>query len=65
MRRPRWNSGWNRPLALVELVVQPLVIPVAILCYGLPALKDQARHWRFLGKTIWYGRIGPNPWSIW
>lgn len=59
-KRPAWDSGWNRPLALVELLAQPVLLVIAILLYGLlEGPRGQWRNARFLTKTIWHGRTGP------
>ncbi len=66
MRQPRWNSRWNRPLALGELLLQPLLVIPNVLLYGATeAWVSLPRHWRFLVKTIRTGRTGPSRGITW
>ena len=63
--RPAWDSPWNRPLALLELLAQPIVIPAAVIVYGVVALPDQTRHVRFLLKVLRTGKTGPYRGVTW
>lgn len=66
MRQPAWDSKWNHPVALGELLVQPLIWPVAIFAYGITEFpRGQIRHLRFLVKTVRTGKTGPYQGVIW
>lgn len=65
MRRPRWDSGWNRPAALFELLLQPLLLPLNIILFGLSEARYLPRHWRCLAKTLWTGKQGPSSGIVW
>jgi hypothetical protein len=66
VKRPAWDSGWNRPMAVGELLVQPLLWPIAIVLYGLAEFRrGQLGHVRYLAKVIRTGRQGPYSGTIW
>jgi hypothetical protein len=64
--RPCWDSRWNRPLALIELALQPVIIPLAIVAYGLVEFRSgQLSHVRSLTKIVWTGKQGPSSGVVW
>jgi hypothetical protein len=66
MRAPAWDSRWNRPVALAELLVQPILWPISIVVYGLAEFRrGQWSHLRYLAKTIATGKQGPNSGTVW
>jgi len=56
---PAWDSPWNRPLALLELSLQPILIPLAVVMYGVTEIKAQLRHMQRLLKILRTGKTGP------
>lgn len=64
--RLAWDSRWNRLAALGELLVQPLIWPLAILLYGITEFRrGQLGHVRYLLKVIGTGRQGPRNGTVW
>ena len=63
---PAWDSRWNRPVALGELLIQPILWPVAILLYGFAQFRrGQLRHSVYLLKVIRTGKQGPSRGVVW
>lgn len=66
MRQPRWDSPWNRPLALLELALQPVMLPAAVLWFGLSELPSGQLHQvRVLLKVLLTGKRGPSAGIVW
>jgi hypothetical protein len=66
VRQPEWDSRWNRPLAFGEIILQPILLPLAVLLYGITEAWHGWRvHVRFLAKTAWSGKTGPYPGVTW
>jgi len=66
LRRPKWDSSWNRPFAFCELLSQPLLWLPAIGMYGLAEFRrGQLRHSLYLLKVIRTGKQGPSRGVVW
>lgn len=66
VKLPAWDSPWNRPLALGELLLQPIMIPLALLWFGLGNHGfEQAKHSLYLLKVIRTGKTGPYRGCSW
>jgi hypothetical protein len=66
LKAPRWDSRWDRPVAALELLAQPVLIPLSIAIYGLAELRrGQLAHVVSLLKIIRTGKQGPSAGIVW
>lgn len=66
-RSKHWNNGWVvRPLALADLVFQTCLLPVYVICYGVPIIwQDWWTSQRSSAKALKTGRAGPYQGIFW
>lgn len=66
IKRPRWDSRWNRPWVIVAFLWSLLALVPMVVWYGLSGVIDEYPSiLRFFWKTLRTGKRGPYEGTVW